>query len=123
MATFFFQTKQRKPVWARNIKRRVHSSIIGHKNVESGLLADIRAMGGRKQGLIQGRKNVESGLLARIRTPETQAKGGRISGRVTGPIAGRKAVESGRMSGLVQHIRWHTNRDVLKLECKFCIKH
>jgi hypothetical protein len=49
------------------------------RNVESGHLAIICLKGGHVAGKINGRKNVESGHWEAIRTPESRAKGGKVT--------------------------------------------
>jgi hypothetical protein len=111
--------------------------IWGKKSVESGRLLAVASAGGS----VGGRIAVETGQLASVRTRETCAKGGRSnveSGhmariQILGARARGKAnVDSGHIqrlgrqnvtNGVLEkgrHIRWHTNRDIINSDCRFC---
>jgi general stress protein YciG len=105
---------------------RISGRIVGRKTFENktgvfGRSPEKMSEDGRKGGRIGGcrahelhpemaarcgRKNVESGHLASIATPESCAKGGRISGRIVGPK--------------VCHVRWHVNRGISNPACALC---
>ena len=95
--------------------------IQGKKNVESGLLASIWAVGGVASGKSRspekmaanaangdrfGRWSVESGHLASLRTPEHQSKAGKAGGKIGGIAA--------------NHLRWHVKRNIINPNCKLC---
>lgn len=85
--------------------------INGRKNAESGQIQTL----GKTNGFVQGRKNVESGHLVRVRELPQSI--------IARHAAGRKNVESGHLARAritALHSRWHTRRNIIKLDCKLC---
>ncbi len=122
------------------------SRIVGKKAVESGQLAEMVRMHGKKNGEVQGRKNIESGHMTRLKQRNTQnghlLRISSLGGKISGPLhvenmlstssedrakggrkSGRKNVESGHLDRIRpkgHHVRCHVKRGILVSSCKFC---
>jgi hypothetical protein len=93
----------------------------GRKHSESGHLARIAGMGGRRVHELHpelaaqnGRKNVDSGQIQAL---GKSGVGGRIGGHRTHELHPDLLAQNGR---LTTHNRWHRNRGVSNLKCELC---